>query len=228
METLLETQLLWKQARFFLKLVKHFLWVMSNDNSSNKEYRWVAEEHPAVKPLSEYRADKQHKQTQNCSNYSTPTISEDKPTSDDSLRRKQLPPIAKSTLYKTKMCRNYMNNGRCKYGRVCQFAHGRKELMKYSLCVCWRDSWVEQRQQCTTRFLFRGQLTIVLLTGMTAFTEDEDNWPAIKLKPLLLVVRRASQSANTNTSNNAPFTLSEDALILVVRPRVYLEEVTMR
>ena len=35
---------------------------------------------------------------------------------------------------------NYMNNGRCKYGRVCQFAHSRKELMKYSLCVCWRDS----------------------------------------------------------------------------------------
>ena len=63
---------------------------------------------------------------------------------------------------------------------------------------------------------------------MTALTEDEDISLAMPLKPLLLVVRRASQSANTNTSNNAPFTLSEDALILVVRPLAYLEEVTMR
>ena len=110
-----------------MKLVKHFLWAMSNDNSSNKEYRWVAEDLPEVKPLSENRAENQYKQTQNYSNYSTPTISEDKPTSDDSPKRRKLPPIAKSALYKTKMCRNFMNNGKCKYGRVCQFAHSRKE-----------------------------------------------------------------------------------------------------
>ena len=96
----------------------------------------------------------------------------------------------------------------------CQFAHGRKELRKYSLRVYSNDSWVEQRQQCTTRFLFRGHFTIVLLTGMTALTEDEDISEAIMLKPLPLVVRRASQSANTNTSNNAPFTLSAAALHL--------------
>ena len=77
-------------------------------------------------------------------------------------------------------------------------------------------------------FLFRGHLIIVLLTGMTALTEDEDISETIILKPLPLVVRRASQSANTNTSNNAPFTLFADALALVVRPLVYLEEVTMR
>ena len=143
------------------------------------------------------------------------------------VKKRKLPPAAKSDMYKTRMCRNYMETGRCKYGRLCQFAHGRKELRKYSLCVCSNDSWVEQRQQCTTRFLFRGQLTIVLLTGMTAFTEDEDNWPAIKLKPLLLVVRRASQSANTNMSNNAPFTLSVGTLLLVVCPLAYLEDATM-
>ena len=47
-----------------------------------------------------------------------------------------LPPVAKSNLYKTQLCRNFMSNGKCKYGRVCQFAHGRKELEKYSSIVC--------------------------------------------------------------------------------------------
>ncbi len=47
-----------------------------------------------------------------------------------------LPPVAKSILYKTQLCRNYMSTGKCKYGRVCQFAHGRKELEKYSFTVC--------------------------------------------------------------------------------------------
>ena len=48
-----------------------------------------------------------------------------------------LPPVAKSNLYKTQLCRNFMSNGKCKYGRVCQFAHGRKELEKYSFSVCF-------------------------------------------------------------------------------------------
>ena len=46
-----------------------------------------------------------------------------------------LPPVAKSNLYKTQLCRNYMSTGKCKYGRVCQYAHG-KELEKYSSLVC--------------------------------------------------------------------------------------------
>ena len=107
----------------------------------------------------------------------------------------------------------------------CQFAHGMKELIKYSLCVCLDH--VEQRRQCTL-LLFRGHFTTVLLTGMTALTEEEDISDAIMLKPLPLVVRRASQSASTNTSNNAPFTLSVDTLLLVVCPRAYLEDVTIR
>ena len=49
-----------------------------------------------------------------------------------------LPPVAKNNLYKTQLCRNFMSNGKCKYGRVCQFAHGKKELEKYSSCVCCR------------------------------------------------------------------------------------------
>ena len=140
-------------------------------------------------------------------------------------KKRKLPPAAKSDMYKTRMCRNYTETGRCKYGRVCQFAHGMKELRKYSSCVCLDH--VEQRQQCTL-FLFRGHLIIVLLTGMTALTEDEDISEAIMLKPLPLVVRRASQSANTNTSNNAPFTLPTDILEFVVCPRAYLEDATIR
>ena len=141
------------------------------------------------------------------------------------VKKRKLPPAAKSDMYKTRMCRNYMETGRCKYGRVCQFAHGMKELRKYSLCVCFDH--VEQRQQYML-FLFRGHLIIVLLTGMTALTEDEDISEAIMLKPLPLVVRRASQSANTNTSNNAPFTLPTDILEFVVCPRAYLEDATIR
>ena len=139
------------------------------------------------------------------------------------VKKRKLPPAAKSDMYKTRMCRNYMETGRCKYGRVCQFAHGMKELRKYSLCVCFDH--VEQRQQY---MLFRGHFTTVLLTGMTALTADEDISDAIMLKPLPLVVRRASQSASTNTSNNAPFTLPTDILEFVVCPRAYLEDVTIR
>ena len=141
------------------------------------------------------------------------------------VKKRKLPPAAKSDMYKTRMCRNYMETGKCKYGKVCQFAHGMKELRKYSLCVCFDH--VEQGQQCML-FLFRGHLIIVLLTGMTALTEDEDISEAIMLKPLPLVVRRASQSANTNTSNNAPFTLPTDILEFVVCPRAYLEDATIR
>ena len=47
-----------------------------------------------------------------------------------------LPPVAKSNLYKTQLCHNYMSTGTCKYGRVCQYAHGKKELAKYSSLVC--------------------------------------------------------------------------------------------
>ena len=53
-------------------------------------------------------------------------------------RGKKLPLIAKNDKYKTKMCRNFMETGLCKYGRVCQFAHGWKELKKYSFCICYR------------------------------------------------------------------------------------------
>ena len=141
------------------------------------------------------------------------------------VKKRKLPPAAKSDMYKTRMCRNYMETGRCKYGRVCQFAHGMNELRKYSSCVCLDH--VEQRQQYTL-LLFRGHFTIVLLTGMTALTKDEDISEAIMLKPLPLVVRRASQSANTNTSNNAPFTLPTDILEFVVCPLAYLEDVTIR
>ena len=45
------------------------------------------------------------------------------------------PPVAKNNLFKTQLCRNYMSTGKCKYGRVYQFAHGRKELAKYSFTV---------------------------------------------------------------------------------------------
>ncbi|KAJ3432864.1 mRNA decay activator protein zfp36 [Anaeramoeba flamelloides] len=39
---------------------------------------------------------------------------------------------AKSNLYKTEVCRSWIENGYCKYGKKCQFAHGTSELRKIS------------------------------------------------------------------------------------------------
>ena len=206
----------------------------NSTDSSNAECDWATEDVPNAKTLLENEPENQQrwKQMPKDSNHSTNTYTATRKekvitttSTDDSSKRKNLPSVAKSDMYKTRMCRNYMETGKCKYGKVCQFAHGMKELRTYSSCVCLDH--VEQRQQCTL-FLFRGHLIIVLLTGMTALTEDEDISEAIMLKPLLLVVRRASQSANTNTSNSAPFTLPTDILEFVVCPRAYLEDATIR
>ncbi|KAJ6230467.1 mRNA decay activator protein zfp36 [Anaeramoeba flamelloides] len=39
---------------------------------------------------------------------------------------------SKSNLYKTEVCRSWIENGYCKYGNKCQFAHGTSELRKVS------------------------------------------------------------------------------------------------
>ncbi|KAJ3443783.1 protein tis11 [Anaeramoeba flamelloides] len=38
----------------------------------------------------------------------------------------------KTNLYKTEICRSWVENGYCKYGEKCQFAHGTSELRKIS------------------------------------------------------------------------------------------------
>jgi hypothetical protein len=35
-------------------------------------------------------------------------------------------------LYKTEMCRKWMETGKCKYGKKCQFGHGLDELRNVS------------------------------------------------------------------------------------------------
>jgi hypothetical protein len=37
--------------------------------------------------------------------------------------------------FKTELCLSYTNNGSCKYGNRCRFAHGKKELFDKSLCI---------------------------------------------------------------------------------------------
>ena len=112
---------------------------------SNEECDWLAENLPNAKPPLENETKNQHRQKQmlkdsmQSTNRCTTTRKEKVTTttsSDDSSKKRKLPSIAKSDMYKTKLCRNYMETGNCKYGRVCQFAHGRKELRKYSLHVC--------------------------------------------------------------------------------------------
>ena len=115
----------------------------NSTDSSNAECGWLAVVIPNTKPLSENEPENQQrwKLMPKDSNHSTNTYTATRKekvitttSTDDSSKRKNLPSVAKSDMYKTRMCRNYMETGRCKYGRLCQFAHGRKELRKYSLC----------------------------------------------------------------------------------------------
>lgn len=40
----------------------------------------------------------------------------------------RLPMTARNSLYKTELCKHFMDNGACRYGSKCQFAHGEEEL----------------------------------------------------------------------------------------------------
>ncbi|GLD91484.1 hypothetical protein PINS_up000017 [Pythium insidiosum] len=40
----------------------------------------------------------------------------------------RLPNTARNSLYKTELCKHYTENGACRYGSKCQFAHGEEEL----------------------------------------------------------------------------------------------------
>ncbi|CAI5715587.1 unnamed protein product [Hyaloperonospora brassicae] len=40
----------------------------------------------------------------------------------------RLPQTARNNLYKTELCKHYTENGSCRYGPKCQFAHGEDEL----------------------------------------------------------------------------------------------------
>ena len=117
----------------------------NSTDSSNAECGWATEDVPNAKtPLeNELKNQQRWKQMPKDSNHSTNTYTATRKekvitttSTDDSSKRKNLPSVAKSDMYKTKLCHNYMETGKCKYGRVCQFAHGMKELRKYSLCVC--------------------------------------------------------------------------------------------
>jgi len=41
-----------------------------------------------------------------------------------SARSPTSPPVQQTSRYKTEMCRPFQENGTCKYGEKCQFAHG--------------------------------------------------------------------------------------------------------
>lgn len=49
-------------------------------------------------------------------------------TSSQSQQQQQQQQQPNSSRYKTELCRPYEENGVCKYGDKCQFAHGNKEL----------------------------------------------------------------------------------------------------
>lgn len=79
--------------------------------------------------LCGYQTNQQHSPS---SMYSLESTS---PNSNDSQQNS-------STRYKTEMCRPFQENGVCKYGEKCQFAHGQQELRtinrhpKYKTDIC--------------------------------------------------------------------------------------------
>jgi len=62
--------------------------------------------------------------------------------SQTSSRSPVSPPVAQTSRYKTEMCRPFQENGTCKYGEKCQFAHGDQEVRnvnrhpKYKTDLC--------------------------------------------------------------------------------------------
>ena len=46
----------------------------------------------------------------------------------DIIDTTHLPSSARNNLYKTELCKHFMDNGHCRYGNKCQFAHGETEL----------------------------------------------------------------------------------------------------
>ena len=123
----------------------------NSTDSPSKECDWLIKDLPNAKPSLENESENQQRLKQmpkdNTNSTSTCTVARKErvtttTSADNSPKRKKLPPVAKSDMYKTKLCHNYMENGRCNYGKVCQFAHGVKELRKYSLYVCWINSCV--------------------------------------------------------------------------------------
>jgi len=62
--------------------------------------------------------------------------------SQTSSRSPVSPPAQQTSRYKTEMCRPYQENGTCKYGEKCQFAHGNQEVRnvnrhpKYKTDLC--------------------------------------------------------------------------------------------
>lgn len=67
-------------------------------------------------------------------------------------------------LYKTELCKNHEETGTCKYGRACQFAHGRDELRpilrhehwRSKTCLAWLHGGCSYGSRCcyARRFLF--------------------------------------------------------------------------
>ncbi|KAJ6218926.1 hypothetical protein RDWZM_004738 [Blomia tropicalis] len=56
------------------------------------------------------------------------------------------------TLYKTELCRQYIDIGHCDYAEKCLFAHGKnelKELPKYRrICVSWANGYCQFGSNC--------------------------------------------------------------------------------
>lgn len=75
-----------------------------------------------------------------------------------------------NALYKTEMCRNWNEIGECRYGRSCQFAHGKKELRivprhgqwKTKTCMAWLHGGCTYGSRCCYARKFRSLFQLIV------------------------------------------------------------------
>lgn len=138
------------QNRFQWNACSHHFLMMKSSVASSNEYVWIAEDLPNAKPLSKNGLEK-HRQKQMPKNNShstntytrtdmeTTTIS-----TDDSPKRKNLPSVAKSDMYKNQavsQLHGYWEVQVWESVSVCSWQEGVGEI----LVVCWSNLWVTSR-----------------------------------------------------------------------------------
>lgn len=86
-----------------------------------------------------------------------------------------------NALYKTEMCRNWNEIGECRYGRSCQFAHGKKELRivprhgqwKTKTCMAWLHGGCTYGSRCCYARKFQSLFQLIVSIVLLKIFEDE-------------------------------------------------------
>ena len=112
-------------------------------------------------------------------------------TNGDSVNVEKLPNTARNNLYKTELCKHFMEVGTCRYSNKCQFAHGYHELRgvlrhpKYKTTAC-------KAYSVTGTCVYGNRCRFIHEPLMEDEMYAEDGPPVLKSRPAL----KHSQSVN--------------------------------